>query len=225
NAAYTDRAGWTGELNLPAGDIDRALRRALETGDQPMFHAVGDRTIDQLLSSMEHAAPAAQWQRLRVRIEHGEFLTRDRFERAKRLGIVNVQNPAHLTIPEIMTARYGTDRVATVEPLKSIVAAGIVLALGSDGPLNPFLNMMFAITHPNNSAEALTREQVVTAYTTGSAYAEFAEREKGQLKAGMLADVAVLSQDIFTVEMDKLPATVAALTIVDGRIVKDTLTK
>ena len=217
NAPYADRAGWSGDLDLPPADIDRVLRRALETGDQPMFHAVGDRAIDQLLSSMERIAPAAQWAPLRVRIEHGEFLSRDRFERAKRLGIVNVQNPAHLTIPEIMAARYGANRNATAQPLKSIVAAGIPLALGGDGPLNPFLNMMFAITHPNNPSEALTREQVVAAYTTGSAYAEFAEREKGQLKAGMLADVAVLSQDIFTVAPDKLPATTSVFTIADGK--------
>jgi predicted amidohydrolase YtcJ len=218
NAGYADRPGWNGTLDLPPADIDRALRRALETGDQPMFHAVGDRAIDQLFTSMERIAPVEQWQRLRVRIEHGEFLTRARFERAKRLGIVNVQNPAHLTIPEIMTARYGADRVATVQPLKSIVAAGIPLGLGSDGPLNPFLNMMFAIAHPNNPSEALTREQVITAYTTGSAYAEFAEREKGQLKAGMLADIAVLSQDIFTVAPDKLPATTSVFTMTDGKI-------
>jgi len=219
NAPYADRSGWTGDLNLPPADIDRALRRALETGDQPMFHVVGDRGIDLLLSSMERLAPPERWQPLRVRIEHGEFLTRDRFERAKRLGIVNVQNPAHFTIPEIMTARYGADRAAGVEPLKSIVAAGIPLALGGDGPLNPFLNMMFAISHPNNPSEALTREQVVTAYTSGSAYEEFAERERGQLKVGMLADVAVLSQDIFTVAADKLPATTSVYTIVDGKTV------
>jgi len=118
-----------------------------------------------------------------------------------------------------MTARYGASRTATVEPLKSMVAAGIPIALGGDGPMNPFLNMMFAIAHPNNPSEAMTREQVVTAYTTGSAYAEFAEREKGQLKAGMLADIAVLSQDIFTVAADKLPATTSVFTIVDGKTV------
>jgi predicted amidohydrolase YtcJ len=224
NEPYGDRAAWTGTLNMSPAQLDDVLRRALAGGDQPMFHIVGDRAIDLLLSSMERLAPAERWQRLRVRIEHGEFLTRDRFERVKRLGIVNVQNPAHLTIPEIMTARFGAQRAATAEPLKSIVAAGIPLALGGDGPLNPFLNMMFAIAHPNNPSEALTREQVITAYTAGSAYAEFEEREKGQLKAGMLADAAVLTQDIFTVETDKLPATAAAMTLVNGRVVRDTLT-
>jgi predicted amidohydrolase YtcJ len=82
---------------------------------------------------------------------------------------------------------------------------------------------MFATMHPNNPREALTREQVATAYTAGSAYAEFTEREKGRLAAGMLADVAVLSQDIFAVPAEKLPITSAELTIVGGRIVRDKL--
>ena len=105
--------------------------------------------------------------------------------------------------------------------MNSIVAAGVPFALGGDGPVT-VLNMMFP-QHPNNPREALTREQVVTAYTAGSAYAEFAEREKGQVRVGMLADVAVLSQDIFTVPAEKLPATTAELTIVGGQIVREKL--
>ena len=223
NAPYADRAGVTGALNMSPAGLETVLRRALDTGEQPMFHIAGDRGVDLLFSTMERMASAERWQRLRVRIEHGEFITRERFARARRLGIVNVQNPAHFTIPDIMTARFGAARAGTAEPVRSIVEAGIPLALGGDGPINPFLNMMFATTHANNPAEALTREQVVTAYTAGSAYAEFAEREKGQLKAGMLADVAVLSQDIFTAPVDKLPATTAELTIVGGQIVREKL--
>ena len=223
NAPYADRAGWNGALNFTDPEIATMLRRALNSGDQPMFHIVGDRAIDVLLSTMERLASPERWRPLRVRIEHGEFLTGDRFERARRLGIVNVQNPAHFTIPEIMTARYGAGRAASVEPMKSLVEAGIPIAIGGDGPMNPYLNMLFAIQHPNNPREALTREQVVTAYTAGSAYAEFAERDKGQLKAGMLADVAVLSQDVFTVPLETLPATTAELTIIGGRIVREKL--
>jgi len=67
--------------------------------------------------------------------------------------------------------------------------------------------------------QKITVEEAVRAYTSSCAYAEFAEREKGQLKAGMLADIAVLSQDIFTVAADKLPATTSVFTIVDGKTV------
>ena len=85
--------------------------------------------------------------------------------------------------------------------------------------MNPFLNIMFATINANNPPQALTVEQALTAYTSGSAAAEFAERDKGRLKAGMLADMALLSQDIFKVPQSDLPHTVSVLTIVNGRMV------
>ena len=80
---------------------------------------------------------------------------------------------------------------------------------------------MFAVTHPVNPGEALDREQAVLAYTRGSAYAEFAEREKGMLAPGMLADLAVLSQDIFTVPLGELAKTESVLTLVGGKVAYD----
>jgi predicted amidohydrolase YtcJ len=85
------------------------------------------------------------------------------------------------------------------------------------------LNIMMATIHPNVPTEALTREQAVAAYTRGSAYAAFAERERGTLAPGMLADLAVLSQDVFTVAPNALPAMTSVLTMVGGRIVHDAL--
>lgn len=66
-----------------------------------------------------------------------------------------------------------------------------------------------------------TREQAVEAYTLGSAFAEYAEQEKGSIKKGQLADIAVLSQDIFTVPVDELPKTSSVLTIIGGKVVYD----
>ena len=223
NEPYADRAGWTGRLNLAPADIDAALRRALDLNDQPMFHIVGDRGIDAVFAAMERLAPPERWQALRPRIEHGEFLTASRIARAKRFGIVNVQNPAHFTIRDEMRTRFGVVRAESAQAVKSLVEGGVPFALGSDGPLNPFLNMMFAVTHPNNPREALSREQAVIAYSAGAAYAEFAERDKGRIAPGLLADIAVLTQDIFTVSVDRLPATKAVVTIVNGRIVRNEL--
>ncbi|HEY0040926.1 MAG TPA: amidohydrolase family protein, partial [Flavisolibacter sp.] len=70
-------------------------------------------------------------------------------------------------------------------------------------------------------SEAVTREQAVVAYTKGAAYAEFKEKEKGMIKVGMLADLAVLSQDIFTIPLQQLPGTGSILTIIGGRIAFD----
>ena len=108
---------------------------------------------------------------------------------------------------------------AEFQPLRSLIEAGIPIAIGSDGPLNPFLNILFAVTHPINPAEAITVEQAVTAYTVGSARAELRDQEKGALRPGLLADLAVLTQDIFTIAPEALPATASDLTVIGGRIV------
>jgi len=102
-----------------------------------------------------------------------------------------------------------------------LLAASIPLALGSDGPTNPYLNIMFASLDPDRPSEAITREQAVIAYTLTSAYAEFAEKDKGSLESGKLADLAVLSQDIFTIDSSELPKTESVLTMVGGKIVYD----
>lgn len=222
-ADYLDRAGWQGRTNFTRNELRAILEDAATRGEQPLFHAVGDAAIEMVLSVLEETGGAARWASRRVRIEHGDFLMPDQFARARALGVIVVQNPAHLTIPQIIGARYTPEVTKAAQPMRSLLSAGIPLALGSDGPMNPFLNIMFATTHPVNPSEKLTREEAVTAYTRGSAFAEFAESRKGMLRADMLADLAVLSQDIFTVPAEALPATESVLTIVGGRIVHDTL--
>jgi predicted amidohydrolase YtcJ len=220
---YADRAGWHGRSNLPADTLRALLREALARGWQPMLHAVGDSTIALLFAAMQDVAPDSVWRRVRPRIEHGDGLARDQFDTARRLGIVVVQNPSHLAIPDIVGVRWGAERMARLDHLRSLVEAGIPLALGSDGPRNPGLNLLFATVHPARPGEALSREQAVVAYTRGSAWAEHAEREKGTLAPGMLADLAVLSQDVFAVPSRELPATTSVLTLVGGRVVHDAL--
>jgi predicted amidohydrolase YtcJ len=111
--------------------------------------------------------------------------------------------------------------MARMTMMKSMIAAGVPVALGSDGPMNPYLNVMFASINANNPAEAMTREQAITAYTVGSARAEMTENQKGTIAPGMLADLAMLSQDIFTVPPDALPTTISVLTLVGGRVVHE----
>jgi len=78
---------------------------------------------------------------------------------------------------------------------------------------------MLAVIHPDNPPEAVTMEEAVTAYTRGSAWAEFTEKDKGTLTVGKLADLAILSQDIFTVPPPQLPVTHSVLTMIGGRVV------
>jgi predicted amidohydrolase YtcJ len=220
-APYADRRAWYGRINFPADTLRAILREALARNQQPMLHAVGDSAIGLSLAIMAALAPDSVWRRLRPRLEHGDGLAPDQYELARRLGVIVVENPSHLALGPAGAGRLDAARAAIFQPMRSLLANGIPLALGSDGPLNPFLNLMFAVTHPNNPAEALTMEQAVRAYTWGSAVAEHAEHAKGRLAPGQLADLAVLSQDIFTVAPPALPATTSLLTILGGRVVHD----
>ena len=218
---YADRPAWTGRLDFSTEEIRAAVEHARRDREPLMLHVVGDAAVAAALSALEAAGGPEVWRPLRPRFEHGDGLAPDLVARAAALGVTVVQNPSHFTLPEVMFARFGYENMAGFQPMKSLLAAGVPLALGSDGPPSPFLNILFAVTHPTSRREALTREQAVSAYTRGSAFAEFAEAVKGTLAPGMLADLAVLSQDIFTVEEGRLPETSSALTIIGGRVVYD----
>ncbi len=216
---YRDRRGWAGQLYLPEQEMRSMLRESVENDEPLLVHAVGDKTAELFLNAMESEAKRTDWKDRRVRIEHGDGLLPDLISRARDLGVIVVQNPSHFAFKDIFVERYGAK--FDYSPARSLIEAGIPFALGSDGPLNPYLNMMFAVTHPARPSEAITIEQAVEAYTRGSAYAEFEEAEKGSIEPGKVADLAVLSQDIFTVPAGALPATESILTLLGGEIVHD----
>ncbi|HUP60525.1 MAG TPA: amidohydrolase family protein [Thermoanaerobaculia bacterium] len=180
------------------------------TDQQLLFHAAGDETIRALFEAMS-ATPRVDWKSKRLRVEHADGLLPDLSESAKRHGVVVVVNPTHF-FARTMFPKGGYMR------MRSLINEGIPVAIGSDGPMNPYLNILLATDRQDIPSEAVTREQAVAAYTSGSAYAEMMEKEKGRIAPGMLADLAVLSQDIFAIGADRLPETVSMLTIIDGKV-------
>jgi predicted amidohydrolase YtcJ len=218
---YTDLPSTSGELDFPEKEMEAMLRESLQNDDQLLVHAVGDRSTELFLGAMDATGGAKFWASRRVRIEHGDGLMPEFVLRAKQMGVIVVENPTHFTLRELFLKRFGPERTGQMQPLRSVLDAGIPLALGSDGPNNPYLNVMLASIYPGKPKEAITREQAVIAYTSTAAYAEFAEKDKGTLEPGKFADLAVLSQDIFRVLPDDLPKTESVLTMVGGKIVYD----
>lgn len=219
---YVDFPG-RGRFNPTRGELEEIVERGLfgvPIQSQLVAHAFGDRALDNFLGELDRAAPDFIWNLLRPRIEHGDMLHPQQIQRAKKLGAILVQNPTHFTLE--LEPSLGPARAAAAQPLRSALTAGLDLAFGSDSPQpNPFVDLFFAVTHPLHPAEALTMEQAVTAYTRGSAKAEFQEWQKGSLKPGYLADLAVLSQDIFTIPPPAVLGTVSLLTLVGGEVVWD----
>ena len=218
---YADFPG-SGHVSFTDQELSRIVRRTLRlpTLNQLLVHAVGDRALDELLAALDDAAPPFVWRFLRPRIEHGDLLHPEQIDQAARLGVTVVQNPTHLALD--LETPLGADRAAAAQPLKTLLDSGVALAFGSDATVpNPFVDLFFAVVHPFHPEEALTVEEAVRAYTRGSARAEFQEWQKGALRRGFLADLAVLSQDLFTVPPAAIPETVSLLTIVGGEVVWD----
>jgi predicted amidohydrolase YtcJ len=219
---YHDQPNARGRLNFPESEVALMVKESLELKQPILFHCAGDRCADLVLSAMERSVRGnGDWKSKRVRIEHADGVTDDLVQRAQRLGVVLVLNPTHFAPPELIFARYSPN--THFFALRSYIDAGIPVALGSDGPMNPFLNMMLASIHPSRPVEAVPLETAVRAYTFGSAFAEFAEHDKGTLLKGRLADLTVLSRDIFAGPIAQLPETRSVLAIVGGKIVHDTL--
>ncbi len=213
---YLDRPDTSGSTYLSATEMPAILRESLQNDDQLLLHVVGDRTIESVLDAMEATGGKAVWATRRVRFEHADSLMPDLIPRAKALGVIVVQNPTHLGLN---LKQWEPQRAPRNQPMRALLDAGIPLAIGSDGPNNPYLNIMLASTYRGKPSQALTREQAVIAYTQTAAYAEFAEKDKGSLEPGKLADLAVLSQDIFRVPVEDLPKTASVLTMVGGHAV------
>jgi predicted amidohydrolase YtcJ len=227
NTPYADRPDQVGAPNLPFAALLAQLKAhagGAPRRNQLLFHSVGDAAIGEVLDAMDTAGGPPIWQKRRVRIEHGDLLFPADFERARKLGVVVVQNPTHFTLVPVFAQRFVPAVFGDLEPLQSLLSAGIPLALGTDGigtPQSPFLNLVLATIHPAHPSEALTLTQALTAFTAGAAYAEFEEARKGTLVAGRVADLAVLSQDIFRVSTPDIPGTTSVLTMVGGRVVWD----
>jgi len=203
---YPGNSHWFGRLNFPRDTIKQILKEALASNRQLMMHITGDSTFNTVLSLMKSTGTYKQWRSRRVRIEHNAAYSPDmvsQIDEIKNLGLLMMHTPMY----------------AHQSPLRSLIKKGIKVGISPDGLTNPFVNIMIMTSQQSNPAENITREEAVIAYTKNNAYAEFAENSKGTLTKGKLADLAVLSQNIFTIPTPALPQTRSLLTMAGGRVI------
>lgn len=177
---------------------------ALEAGLTPVVHAIGDAATRAALDAFE--ATREQWRALglRPRLEHAQHMHPADVARAGRLGVVASMQPIHLTFDIASIDNLLADRKDRAYAIRSLAAAGAVLAFGSDTPVAPpdvFEGLRAACRRSDghgrrlNASEALSPDAALAAYTTGAAYAIQAEGHSGMLKPGFDADIVVLNHD------------------------------
>ena len=229
-APYNDDPGNVG-LDVQASDTLFAWTRdALAAGFQVGTHAIGDRGNHVVLDAYEKALQGRTDARLRI--EHCQVLALDDIPRFKRLGVVASMQPTHATsdMPWAET-RVGRERLRGAYAWRTLLSSGAVMAFGSDFPVesvDPVTGLYAAVTRQDADGkppggwmpeQAITLDEALHGFTTGAAYAAFDEKDAGQLKVGMRADITLLDRDITGSPAKTLLETRAKYTIVRGRVV------
>jgi predicted amidohydrolase YtcJ len=224
--------GGTGIFCFPDEAMHRLLALYHRQGWQLDIHAIGDAAIEQVLVGMEKAgegdAPLAG---RRHRIEHCGFLNADQRRRMRANGIIPVPQPVFMyEFGDLYVKNLGLERTEAAYPMRTWLEEGHNPAASSDCPVSsvdPFGNLFTMVTRKTNKGtvlgpdEALTMEQAVHCYTWCGAYSQFAETRRGTLEPGMLADLAILSKDIFAITPEELFSTEADLTLRGGEPIFD----
>jgi predicted amidohydrolase YtcJ len=236
-APYTDKPT-RGSPNYTPAQLNRIVTMLDRRGWQVLIHAIGDRGVRMALDAFEvaQAANPPPARGRRHRIEHIETIDPADVPRFAELGVIASMQPLHSNpAPDLMslwTKNLGPERSSRGWLYGSLLKSGARLAFGSDWPvvtLDPRLGLHVATTRTSPEAlpdggwlpeERLTLQQALNAYSAGGAFASFDDQRKGTLAPGMLADIVILTSDIFAPDAKVLDSHVA-LTIFDGRIVYD----
>jgi predicted amidohydrolase YtcJ len=225
-------SGIAGDEMYPEGAMLERVREADRAGLQVLIHAIGDRANDLILSIYEQVERENGKRDRRFRIEHAQHLRPQDTPRFARDHVIASMQPYHaIDDGRWAEKRIGKERAKTTYAFRSLLDSGATLAFGTDwtvAPLNPLLTVYAAVTrrtidgkNPNGwvPEQKISVEETVRAYTVGSAYAEFQENVKGSISVGKLADLVLLSRDIFTIDPNEIENVKVVLTMVDGRVV------
>ncbi len=229
-----NNSGLLGEQMHPLSQMREWMMQADAAGLQICTHAIGDRAVSTVLDLYTDVVKAHRGMERRFRIEHAQHVAAKDFARFSQLDVIaSVQPYQAIDDGRWAEVRIGHDRASRTYAFRTFLNHGVHLAFGTDwpyAPLDPMLTVYAAVTratldgkNPNGwfPEQKLTVEESVAAYTIGSAYAEFQDKDKGSITPGKLADMVLLSDDIFTIDAAKIRDVKVIKTIVGGRVVWD----
>jgi predicted amidohydrolase YtcJ len=222
HAPYCDDPENRGLVLLDRADLTHLTREAIAHGFQVCVHAIGDRANTLTLDAFEAALAEGPRPVAPLRVEHAQVLTPEDIPRFRRLGVVPSMQPTHCTSDMAWAVeRLGPDRLAGAYAWRSLLRTGVVIAGGSDFPVedaNPFHGIHAAVARPTQPEERMTREEAVRAFTIWAAVAAHQEDELGSLEPGKRADLVVCSDDVFTCPEAAIRDIRPVLTMVAGEV-------
>lgn len=236
---YSDDPKNSGLPRYDGPKLNDMTRERVLAGYQIGFHAIGDHGVQMALDAFAESEKAAKEKKIkaanggddyRMRIEHAQVVSPLQIVKFRDLKVIASMQPSHvLTDMQWAEARLGPKRAEHSYAWAEFLKRGVNLAFGSDhpyGPISPFEGLYAATTRTSESGkqqyypdQKISMDQAIAAYTTGSAFAEFAEKDKGLMVPGMLADFVVLDRDVTAVVPQKLLQTKVLRTVVGGKTV------
>jgi predicted amidohydrolase YtcJ len=232
---YSDDPTQTGKLFWDPDKYKQAISTLDKQGLQIFTHAIGDRSVRLALDAYEQAAKSNHTKDARHRVEHIETITAKDIPRFGKLKVIASFQPLHAYPDDdtlnIWARNAGPDRASRGFSWHSVQSKGGVLAFGSDWPvvtLNPWPGVQNAVTRQTTEgkpqggwlpAERVTVADGIKAYTLGAAIGGHREKTEGTLEPGKLADMILLSKDVFTVNPMDIAKTEVLFTMVGGKIV------
>ena len=219
------------EMHPPSAMRDR-LMQADAAGLQLRVHAIGDQAISMMLDIFADIVKEHGYHDQRFAIEHAQHMAQKDFERFAKLHVIASMQPYHaIDDGRWAESRLGYDRVRYSYAWRSFLDHGVTLAFGTDwpvAPLDPMPGIYAAVTRATLDGknpggwipeEKITLPEAIEAYTIGAAFAEFQEREKGSISPGKLADMVILSDNIFELKPEAIRNVKVKTTIVGGKVV------
>jgi len=229
---FNDEPDKSGLPQMSYEELEARVLAGDSRGFQIGIHAIGPKANNWILNAYEKAREVNGVRDSRHRSEHAQILIEEDIPRFGTLGVIASMQPVHcITDKRFAEKRIGTDRSRWAYAWKSLADNGARLAFGTDysvEPLNPMEGLYASVTRKDRKGEEgegwfpmekITMEKAIEYYTLGAAYAQFMEDRKGMIREGYLADITILSENIFDIPEEMIMSVKADYTVADGKIV------